>query len=106
PAPGDSYEAVARLVEEMHTEVEVGDTVGVLARKERALEDAPRDGSATNWSGWAVLPDLVVIDGGKGQLSAAQEIMREVGLLDVPMIGLAKREEEVFLPGRSDPVIL
>ena len=51
-------------------------------------------------------PDLVVIDGGKGQLSAAQEVMRDAGLLDVPMIGLAKREEEVFMPGHSDPLIL
>jgi excinuclease ABC subunit C len=54
---------------------------------------------------WGVIPDLVVIDGGKGQLNAALEVMRELEL-EIPMVGLAKQYEEVFLPGRSDPVIL
>ena len=46
------------------------------------------------------LPDLVVIDGGKGQLNAALETAAGLGLSDLPMVSLAKREEEVFLPGR------
>jgi excinuclease ABC subunit C len=50
------------------------------------------------------LPDLVVIDGGKGQLNAAKQAMDAVGLRDMPMISLAKREEEVFVVGRSDPL--
>ena len=50
-------------------------------------------------------PALVVIDGGKGQLAAAQRAMREAGV-DVPMVSLAKRIEEVFVPGRSDPVLM
>lgn len=49
------------------------------------------------------LPDLVIIDGGKGQLHAALDAMKELGL-DIPMIGLAKREEEVFVPGLSMPL--
>ena len=48
------------------------------------------------------LPDLVVIDGGKGQLNAAWEAMRELDLPDHPLISLAKREEEVFVIGRAD----
>ncbi|MDB4898265.1 MAG: UvrABC system protein, partial [Gemmatimonadetes bacterium] len=52
------------------------------------------------------LPDLVVIDGGKGQLNAAADAMRTLGLDQIPMISLAKREEEVFLLGRSEPVRL
>ena len=52
------------------------------------------------------LPDLVLIDGGKGQLSSAKEVLDELGLIDLPVIGLAKRLEEVFLPDRSDPVVL
>jgi len=52
------------------------------------------------------LPDLVVIDGGKGQLSAAQTAIAELGVDGVQIISLAKREEEVFLPGRSDSVML
>jgi excinuclease ABC subunit C len=52
------------------------------------------------------LPDLMVIDGGKGQLNAALEAAHALGLDDVPMVSLAKREEEVFLPGRSESLRL
>ncbi|MDH5590369.1 MAG: excinuclease ABC subunit UvrC [Gemmatimonadota bacterium] len=52
------------------------------------------------------VPDLVVIDGGKGQLGAAVEALGMLGVSDVTVIGLAKKEEEVFLPGRKDPVRL
>ena len=52
------------------------------------------------------LPDLIVIDGGKGQLSAAQTALLEVGLTDRPLISLAKREEEVFMWGRHEPLKL
>ena len=50
-------------------------------------------------------PDLILIDGGKGQLGAAVEVARERGV-EVPMIGLAKQFEEIYLPGRPDPVRL
>jgi excinuclease ABC subunit C len=50
------------------------------------------------------LPDLVLIDGGKGQLSAALEAMREAGCDDIPVFGLAKEEEQLFAPGRPDPL--
>ena len=49
----------------------------------------------------AVLPDLILIDGGKGQLNVAKEVLNELGLNNVPVIGLAKRLEEVFIPGYS-----
>ena len=52
------------------------------------------------------LPDLMVIDGGKGQLGAALGAARALGRGDLPMVGLAKREEEVFLPERPDPLRL
>jgi excinuclease ABC subunit C len=48
------------------------------------------------------LPDLVVIDGGKGQLGAARAAADAAGFGSLPVVSLAKREEEVFLPGRSD----
>jgi excinuclease ABC subunit C len=51
-------------------------------------------------------PDLLVIDGGKGQLSAAQDALRAAGRLDLPMVSLAKRFEEVFRPHTPVPVIL
>ncbi len=53
------------------------------------------------------LPDLIVIDGGKGQLSAAQETLKALGLSDkIKMIGVAKRLEEIFFPGESIPLFL
>jgi excinuclease ABC subunit C len=52
------------------------------------------------------IPDLVVIDGGKGQLSAARAAMEQLELAQQPVISLAKREEEVFVHGRPDPVRL
>jgi len=52
------------------------------------------------------LPDLVVIDGGKGQLSAAREVLSELGYHDLAVVGLAKEREEIFLPEREDPVLL
>ena len=54
---------------------------------------------------WA-MPDLVIIDGGKGQVSAAKEVLDELGLHDLPLAGLAKEREELFLPGRAEPVVL
>lgn len=52
------------------------------------------------------LPDLMVIDGGKGQLSAAVSAAQAAGVSELPIVGLAKREEEIFLPGKSDPLRL
>ena len=69
------------------------------ARDESPPVTASRD------AGWA-LPDLVIVDGGKGQLSAAMGVMRELDLGDVPVAGLAKRFEELYLPGRPQPIIL
>jgi excinuclease ABC subunit C len=54
---------------------------------------------------WA-MPDLVIVDGGKGQVSAAKEVLDELGLHDLPLAGLAKEREELFLPDRSEPVVL
>jgi excinuclease ABC subunit C len=52
------------------------------------------------------LPDLIVIDGGKGQLSAAHAALVECGVTDRPLISLAKREEEIFIWGREEPLKL
>jgi len=49
------------------------------------------------------LPNLILIDGGKGQLSSAVQVLQELKIEDQPIIGLAKRLEEVYLPGMSDP---
>lgn len=52
------------------------------------------------------LPDLVVVDGGKGQLTAALEALTALGLTELPLVSLAKREEEVFMVGRAEPLRL
>jgi excinuclease ABC subunit C len=53
-----------------------------------------------------ILPDLVIVDGGKGQLSSAFKQLRQLGLQELPLIGLAKQREEVFFPGESDPLLI
>jgi len=55
---------------------------------------------------FAALPDLVIIDGGKGQLGAALDVMRDMGVKDIPVVGLAKQHEEIYVQDVSDPVIL
>jgi excinuclease ABC subunit C len=64
------------------------------------------EGAADHDASFAALPNLVVVDGGKGQLSAALTAIRGLDLPRVAVVALAKREEEVFVPGRSVPVLL
>ena len=56
--------------------------------------------------GWEALPDLLIVDGGKGQLSAAHDVMRNLGIDDVPLAGLAKRNEELFVVDSQEPILL
>lgn len=58
------------------------------------------------YSGTGELPNLIIIDGGKGQLNAACEILEELDLKYLSIVGLAKREEELFLPNNSVPIVL
>ena len=77
-------------------------------------QDAPPLGTASEDEededegllGWGALPDLVIVDGGKGQLSAALDVMRNLGLKDVPLAGLAKQNEELFVQDLAEPIIL
>jgi excinuclease ABC subunit C len=75
----------------------------VLTRRfKRYLEE--RDQGARSGKRFAYPPNLVLIDGGKGQLGAAVRVLDELGLEDIAVASLAKRFEEVYLPGESDPV--
>ncbi|MCL4545270.1 MAG: excinuclease ABC subunit UvrC [Chloroflexi bacterium] len=66
-----------------------------------------RDESSSEDSGWGALPDLVIVDGGKGQLNAACKALEELRLADkVPIVALAKQQEEIFLPDRSASILL
>ena len=64
-----------------------------------------RDGEDCNDS-WGIVPDLVLIDGGKGHLSAALEVFLELGLDDVPLASLAKENEWLYVPHTPEPIIL
>lgn len=55
---------------------------------------------------WAIIPDLVLIDGGKGHLSAALEVMKEAGVDSIPCASIAKENEAIFLPQAAEPIML
>lgn len=55
---------------------------------------------------WGIVPDLVIIDGGKGHLSAALEVFLELGLDDIPLSSLAKENEWIFVPHTPEPIVL
>ncbi|MGB2895993.1 MAG: excinuclease ABC subunit UvrC [Anaerolineales bacterium] len=82
----------------------------ILGRRFRrwriANEEAGKPGGKLDKS-FGFLPDLLIVDGGKGQLSRACKILEEYNLKErVPVVGLAKEHEELYLPDRTDPVIL
>jgi excinuclease ABC subunit C len=84
----------------------------VLRRRFKRMQDAgyqvtESPGQKDEYNAWSLLPNLVIVDGGKGQLNAALAVLDEFELRDALAIaGLAKREEELFVPGQSEPVIL
>jgi excinuclease ABC subunit C len=76
----------------------------VLTRRLSAYIDS-RDRPASERGKFSYPPQLLLVDGGKGQLGVAERVVRELGLEDeIPVASLAKRFEEVFVPGRADPV--
>ncbi|HHJ06109.1 MAG TPA: excinuclease ABC subunit UvrC [Anaerolineae bacterium] len=84
-----------------------------LRRRFKRMQDAQQTakiaapGKANEVNPWTLLPNLIIIDGGKGQLNAALKVLDEFDLRDViPIVSLAKKEEEVFLPGQSESILL
>jgi excinuclease ABC subunit C len=83
----------------------------MLRRRFRRVKDPElqkaEEAPGTKKSTWDLLPDLLVVDGGKGQLNVALEVLDEHELRDVvPAVGLAKQEEELFLADQADPIRL
>lgn len=73
--------------------------------REKSAATAPLDESKDG-AAWGIEPGLVIIDGGKGHLSAALEVLLELGLDDIPLAALAKENEWLFLPHSSEPIEL
>jgi excinuclease ABC subunit C len=90
--------------------IEAGDDVGsmreVLIRRLKHLDEQSGDEGAQRSRRFAYRPGLIVVDGGKPQLGAALEALAESGASDVSAISLAKRLEEVYVPGRSEPLVV
>jgi excinuclease ABC subunit C len=74
-------------------------TRGLAVRQERRERGESEDGG-----GFSRLPDLLIVDGGQGQLSAARAVMRALGVEQIPTIALAKREEEIYREGEDEPL--
>jgi excinuclease ABC subunit C len=55
---------------------------------------------------WSVIPDLILIDGGKGHLNAALKVFRKLNITNIDIISLAKEQEQIFIPGQPTPIIL
>jgi len=76
----------------------------VLRRRFKRI--TAESGATSTETTWAVLPDLVLIDGGKGQLNSAISVMQEMGVAAIPVASLAKQNEEVFIPHKAESINL
>ena len=88
-----------RLAERRREQLERGDEQEPPGNEADAVETSEA-------APWDAVPGLVVIDGGRGQLGAALDVLRDLGLGDVPACGLAKREEEIYVADLAEPVRL
>lgn len=73
----------------------------VLTRRFKKLKD-----NSSSTQAWVKIPDLVLIDGGKGHLGAALQVFLELGVQDIPLASIAKQNEELFVPQTPEPIIL
>ena len=94
-----------RLGEQRRAEAEAVGSSPLPNDAEASEQDGP-DETAASQNSFGFVPSLVIIDGGKGHLNAVQEVFLEMGLTDIALCSLAKREEEVFLPHVPEPVLL
>ena len=83
------------------------DAASPLPRAVEPEQEDPGAKARRSTAIWTVLPDLVIVDGGKGQLGVAVEVLKEFDLLDqVPVVGLAKQHEEIFRPGQRHSILI
>ncbi|MFU8894506.1 MAG: excinuclease ABC subunit UvrC [Luteolibacter sp.] len=104
----DDFASMAEVVRRRYSRI-LGENHAVAPENAATTQESTVDAQrrlAREGRARIVLPDLVIVDGGKGQLSSAVKELHALGLHDLPVIGLAKQREEVFLPGRIDPVLI
>ena len=75
-------------------------------QQQRTAGEEGAGSTETEAGAWGIVPDLVIIDGGKGHLGAALQVFLELGIDDVPLSSLAKENEEIFVPYVKDPIVL
>ena len=78
----------------------------MLRRRFERLSKARKLDAESPSDSWGIVPDLVLIDGGKGHLSAALEVFLQLGLDDVPLASLAKENEWIYVPDSTEPIVL
>ena len=100
PKKSEYRKFAIRTVEGPNDFASLQETLRRRFKRAKEAADNPDEGGS-----WARLPDLIIIDGGKGQLSASLEVLHELDV-HLPTVGLAKENEEIFLPETPEPVIL
>ncbi|MBI5305598.1 MAG: excinuclease ABC subunit UvrC [Chloroflexi bacterium] len=95
-----------RLLDAKASEGERGQRSAVGGQSAEEKTRKAISSSAKADESWARMPDLVIIDGGRGQLGAVHEVLQELGIEGMNLISLAKQEEEVFVPGRAESLRL
>ncbi len=101
----DDFASMAEVIFRRYSRILNENTGSVDESSQESLIEQQRR-LASEGKAKIVLPDLVIVDGGKGQLSSAFKQLHSLGLQELPIIGLAKQREEVFFPGQSDPLLI
>ena len=101
----DDFASMAEVVRRRYSRILLENSISdVESSQEQPLEALRR--LAREGKSPLLIPDLVIVDGGKGQLGMAVRELQRLGLHDLPVIGLAKQREEIFRPGISEPLLL
>ena len=101
----DDFACMAETIRRRYTRV-LKEASQVQEERAPAASQAPHEPTAPAAEAKAALPDLILIDGGKGQLNAACAELEKLGLSTIPVLGLAKEFEEIYRPGESQPLRL
>ncbi|MYH40516.1 MAG: excinuclease ABC subunit UvrC [Chloroflexi bacterium] len=100
----DDFASMREVIERRFRHLASADAVAMRGAGQRPAR--PGAAAAGEGAPWDAVPDLVIIDGGRGQLGAALDLLRDLGLGSIPVCGLAKREEEIYVADLAEPIRL